>query len=123
MKLTIEGGIKNEKEKKVKKLGAASVILFGNYSRYYSTINILRGDNMTFKEESRLFRELSKHRARCKCSHSVYIGRLDRTLCSYCGEWVYRTPEIRFKYEIEKYLKKERKNDNEIRQTRQTCNT
>lgn len=120
MELTIEGGVKNEKEKKVKRMGVACVIiLFRNYSRAYFT----KGGTMTFKEESRLFRELSKFRVRCKCSHSVYIGRMDRMMCSHCGEWVYRTPELQFKYKMKEVLKKEETNDNEIRQTRQICNT
>ena len=71
---------------------------------------------MTYQEDSKIFDELSRYRVKCKCSHSIVMARTDRTICSYCGRWVYRTPQIKFNYKIKEFLNKEAKNDNQIRQ-------
>ena len=61
-----------------------------------------------FKQDHILFDALSKMRVLCKCSHSVFIPNyLDRVICSYCGNWVYRTQQIEFQYKIKERLKKD----------------
>lgn len=67
---------------------------------------------MTYNEDTRMFTELSKFTVRCKCSHTMVMAKADRTICSHCGNWVYRTPEIEFKYKMKESLIKEVKNDN-----------
>lgn len=73
---------------------------------------------MSYKEDSKKFDELLKYRVKCKCSHSVIMPKADRTICTHCGNWVYRTPQLKFKYKIKEILNKEGTNDNEIRQTK-----
>lgn len=75
-----------------------------------------------FEEDTKMFEELYKYRVKCKCSHVITIKKLDRAICNHCGEWVYRTPELQFKYKMKEVLKKEEANDNEIRQIRQIRN-
>lgn len=55
---------------------------------------------MTFEEESRLFNQIVENSVKCKCSHSVTIMKADRKICSHCGNWVYRTPMLEFKYKL-----------------------
>lgn len=61
---------------------------------------------MSYKEDTRRFNEMAKHRVRCKCSHTMIMTNADRTICSYCGKWVYRTPIIEFKYKLRGSMKK-----------------
>ena len=43
----------------------------------------------------------------CKCGHVVMIPVYkDRTLCSYCGFWVYKTPKLEFEYKLKEKMKK-----------------
>lgn len=46
----------------------------------------------------------------CKCGKRVLISKQDRALCSECGHWVYKTPELEFKYKLKENLIKERRN-------------
>lgn len=78
---------------------------------------------MTHKEDTKLFNELAKYQVKCKCSHSITMVKADRTICSYCGRWVYRTPQLKFKYKMKEFLIKEEKNDNQIRQISKTSNS
>ena len=50
-----------------------------------------------------------KHK--CKhCGHTIIIPEfVDRNLCDHCGHWIYRTPQLEFKYKLRKEMKK---NDN-----------
>ena len=54
---------------------------------------------------------ITKNSTACKCTHKIPIPpKLDRVICSWCGHWVYRTPELEEKYkEQEKRLKFKRK--------------
>lgn len=61
---------------------------------------------MNFKQDTKRFREFEKYKVRCKCSHTFIISRVDRALCSHCGNWVYRTPKLEFKYKILEKIKK-----------------
>lgn len=63
---------------------------------------------MSYMEDTKRFKEIEKYKVRCKCSHTFIISRVDRALCSYCGNWVYRTPELEFKYKIAEQMKKEK---------------
>lgn len=67
---------------------------------------------MTYEEDSKLFDQRAKYTVKCKCSHTTVMAKTDRTICSYCGKWLYRTPEIEFKYRMKESLIKEAKNDN-----------
>ena len=45
--------------------------------------------------------KLEKSRIKCSCSHTIYIpSDVDRIICSHCGYWVYRTPKLKFLYEM-----------------------
>lgn len=71
----------------------------------------------TKEEDDRMFQEMSKHRKKCKhCGHSSVIPvYVDKKVCSWCGNYVFRTDEIEFKFRLEEKLKKGKrldKNDN-----------
>ena len=60
---------------------------------------------LNFKEDTKRLKKYWEHRVRCKCSHTFVIGNVDRALCSHCGNWVYKTPEIEFKYKLQEKMK------------------
>ena len=63
----------------------------------------------SFKDMEKLSHEATNLIVKCKCSHSIVMPSADRTICSYCGSWVYRTKEIEFKYKMKEAIIKERK--------------
>ena len=66
---------------------------------------------MLNKEDTKRFDSIAKYKIKCKCSHTVVMPKADRTICSHCGEWIYRTPAIEFKYKMMKKLKERNKNE------------
>ena len=64
-----------------------------------------RADKMGFKKDTKMFDNFSKYRVVCKCSHTVTIVKADRIICNHCGNWIYRTPQIEFKYKMMKKMK------------------
>jgi hypothetical protein len=56
------------------------------------------------KEDKRRFEEILNNTVKCKCSCStVMSSKTDRCVCRWCGNYIYRTPAIEFKYKtIEK---------------------
>lgn len=65
-------------------------------------------------EDTIRFKEIEKFKVKCKCSHTFIISRVDRALCNHCGRWVYKNPEIEFRYKMLEKLKqieRDEKND------------
>lgn len=59
---------------------------------------------MNFKEDTKRLNELWEKNVRCKCSHTFPLVKKDRAICSHCGNWVYRTPELEFKYKLKEKM-------------------
>lgn len=58
------------------------------------------------KAMDKLLKSVGENTIYCKnCGHSVVIPKADRTICRWCGNWVYRTPQIEFKYKLMKKIK------------------
>ena len=52
---------------------------------------------------------ISKLSVKCKhCGHTVFPKK-ERTICTYCGRWVYRTEKIEFKYKTLENIKNSKK--------------
>ena len=59
----------------------------------------------TFKHDNKKFKSLSKSRYYCYCGHSVIINPPEeRTLCKWCGHWVYRDKNKYFKERLKGYI-------------------
>lgn len=53
---------------------------------------------MTIKEDTRYFNERAKHKVKCKCGHSISMAnRINKKLCSWCGNYVYKNEKDKFK--------------------------
>ena len=61
---------------------------------------------MKYKEDTRYFDNKMKATQKCPCGHSVDIPVFkEKELCTWCGNYVYRTKEIEFKAKLAKELK------------------
>lgn len=38
------------------------------------------------------------------CSHTMPLIKADRKICTHCGHYVYRTPELKFKYKLKEQM-------------------
>lgn len=44
----------------------------------------------------------------CKCGRRQFISKADRTICSWCGNWIYKDEKTKFKYEMRERLCKQK---------------
>ena len=69
---------------------------------------------MSYIDDTKKFNDMEKFKVRCKCSHTFILARVDRALCNHCGRWVYKNPEIEFRYKMLekiKQIERDEKND------------
>lgn len=60
------------------------------------------------KEWKNLTDEYSKVTYKCKCGHSVVIPHWkDKSICGWCGNYVFKNKKDEFDYKIKNILKKE----------------
>lgn len=59
---------------------------------------------MGWKDDDKKSESISSCRVKCQCSHVIVMAKADRTICSYCGNWVYRSKKIEFKYKMKEKL-------------------
>lgn len=57
-------------------------------------------------EKKRRF--VTDHSIKCKCGHSLFFKR-DYMICTWCGNIVFKNDKAKFKYELNKRLKKKGK--------------
>lgn len=51
-------------------------------------------------------KNISAYKVKCKCGHVVVIRPMqERTLCSWCGYYVFRTKASEFKYRMMEEIK------------------
>lgn len=55
--------------------------------------------------DSKRFTDISKFRVKCKCGHTIIMSKAERTVCSHCGHYIYKTPAIEFRYKMKEKLK------------------
>lgn len=62
---------------------------------------------LTVKEHERMSEEYDKVKYQCKCGHKVVIPKwVDKQLCKWCGNYVFKTKEDEFKYRMKEKIKK-----------------
>lgn len=61
-------------------------------------------------EEEIIASYYSNYKVKCKCGHTMVItNSVEKKICSYCGNYVYRNKKLEFKDKLIKELRK--KND------------
>ena len=59
-------------------------------------------DNEQYK---RLTEEYDKVKYRCRCGHRVIIpNKIDKNICSWCGNYVFKSKEEEFKYRVKEKI-------------------
>ena len=66
---------------------------------------------MNFKKEAKEFKrkseEYDKVKYICKCGHRVVIPKwVDKQLCNWCGEYVFKSKKDEFQYRVLQQVKK-----------------
>ena len=62
----------------------------------------------SFEDIKKIASAKTKFALKCKCGHSLVMSNAERTICNWCGSWVYRTPQIEFKYKLMKKIKEDK---------------
>lgn len=61
---------------------------------------------LSINEFNRMSEELDKVKYKCKCGHRVVIPYfMDKNICSWCHEYVFKNKETEFKYRLKEKLK------------------
>lgn len=65
---------------------------------------------MRKKNASELLHDvITDNKVICKCGHRVFVPRyIDKTLCTWCNRWVYRSKEIEFKNKLQDKLRRKK---------------
>lgn len=68
----------------------------------------------TYKDIVKIHDERIKNKVICKCGcrSNTMPSHVDRVLCNWCNNFVYRTPELEFSYRLREKLKKINKKEN-----------
>lgn len=58
---------------------------------------------MSYAKDTKRFKTLADIRRHCEnCGHSVTIPTyIDKTICDWCGSYVFRNEQIKFKFRLE----------------------
>ena len=60
-----------------------------------------------YSDDTKIMNSITNFKTKCKhCGHSITMPNAERTICSYCGYWVYRNKKIEFKYRMKEMLRK-----------------
>ena len=56
---------------------------------------------MEFGDIRKLHEAMIKIRVKCKCGHSIVVPpKIDRVICSWCKNYVYKDPKEQFKHNL-----------------------
>lgn len=65
---------------------------------------------MSYKEDSRYFKNRSENTVICNCGHRMAIPSfLDKKICDWCGKMVYKDKKVEFNDKIKSQLLKKEK--------------
>ena len=46
----------------------------------------------------------TENSVKCDCGHTVFMGRQDKKICSWCGKYVFKDKKEEFKYRMEQMI-------------------
>ena len=70
-----------------------------------------------FQKKQVLESDRAKCKRYCKCGHSIVFpinSKASKTICTWCGNYIYKNDLEEFKEKIKKVLKKKKKNINKV---------
>lgn len=63
------------------------------------------GRRLSEKQFKKYLDYICGNTVKCKCGHTMFFTE-DKTLCTWCGHWIYKTPEIEFKEKLKSTIKR-----------------
>lgn len=66
-----------------------------------------------YEEDTKRFNEIAKNKIKCVCGHTKVMSKVDKSICNWCGRYIYKNEQIKFKDELRKkmrLIKNEKKN-------------
>lgn len=76
-----------------------------------STIDSKYNTKKSIKDIIKIEDERANFKVKCKCGHIVVMPNAEQTICSHCGHWVFKTPELEFKYRLKENMIKANKGE------------
>ena len=65
---------------------------------------------LSYKEIELKAKEQTESRIKCKhCGHSRLLGKRDKVICNWCGNYIFKDDETEFKYRMQEQRLKEKK--------------
>ena len=62
---------------------------------------------MNYRDMLKFDQERDKYKVMCKCGHKTTMSPMvEKKLCSWCGNYIFRTPKAEFRYRIKQKLGK-----------------
>ena len=53
-----------------------------------------------------IMEKLAKHKRYCKnCGHSQIVINVDKTICTWCGHYIFRDDKAEFEYKLKQKIK------------------
>lgn len=65
-----------------------------------------------WKRNSKKFNDLQDGIVKCKCGHSVLLNNVEKTICSWCGNYVFKDKSKEFEYRLNESIKRSERNEN-----------
>ena len=60
-----------------------------------------------WEQDSKRFNDITRCSQKCSCGHSVMItGKNSKTVCNWCGKYVFKNKKEEFEYRMREKLKK-----------------
>lgn len=67
----------------------------------------MKKNYLTNKEIKQKQQLATNYSVKCECGHSILVtNKYKRTICSWCGKYVYANDEVKKKYEQQKFIYK-----------------
>ena len=63
-------------------------------------------NSKSYKDQKKLDDEMVNFKVKCQCGHTNTLTFCDKKICSYCGKYVFKTPQIEFEYRLKEKMKK-----------------
>lgn len=57
-----------------------------------------------YREDTKRLDSIKEATVKCRCGHSVLLGRKEKKICSHCGKWVFKSEKDEFIYRMEHLL-------------------
>ena len=59
-----------------------------------------------YDNDTKKFNAMANDTIKCKCGHSVLLGKNKRIICTFCGRWVFKDKKDEFEYRLRERLRK-----------------